>query len=98
MNYYGDQVEIERQHSLNGQPGKIRVLAYRNVENMGRWNDAINAFLADPGKNATTCPGFNYGSSNATAPRKRAAPSAEACSCAKAPAAVCPRLALSIQH
>jgi high affinity Mn2+ porin len=68
MNYYGDQVEIERQHSLYGQPGKVRVLAYRNVENMGRWDDAINAFLLDPGKNATTCTGFNYGSANATAP------------------------------
>lgn len=68
MNSYGDQVEIERQHTLFEQPGKVRVLFYRNVENMGRWDDAINAFLLDPGKNATTCTGFNYESGNATAP------------------------------
>ena len=68
MNYYGDQVEIEHQHNLYGQAGKVRVLFYRNVENMGRWDDAINAFRLDPSKNATTCTGFNYGSSNATAP------------------------------
>jgi high affinity Mn2+ porin len=68
MNYYGDQLEIEHQHTFYGQPGKIRVLAYRNVENMGRWDDAINAVLLDPGKNATTCPGFNYDSGNAGAP------------------------------
>ena len=68
MNYYGDQVEIEHQHSLYEQPGKVRVLFYRNVANMGRWDDAINAFLLDPSKNATTCTGFNYDSSNATAP------------------------------
>ena len=68
MNYYGDQVEIEHQHNLYGQAGKVRVLFYRNVENMGRWDDAINAFRLDPNKNATSCTGFNYGSGNATAP------------------------------
>ncbi len=66
--HYGDQLEIEHAHKLHGQPGKIRMLAYRNVANMGRWDDAVNAFLADPGKNATTCTGFNYGSSNPAAP------------------------------
>jgi carbohydrate-selective porin OprB len=68
MNNYGDQVEIEHQHKLYGRPGKIRVLAYRNVENMGRWDDAINAHLSDPTKNASTCADYNYGSPNATAP------------------------------
>jgi high affinity Mn2+ porin len=68
MKYYGDQLEIEHKHDLFGKPGKLRVLLYRNVENMGRWDDAINAFNADPTKNATTCTGFNYGSNNAGAP------------------------------
>lgn len=68
MNFYGDQLEVEHKHDLYGQPGKLRVLFYRNVENMGRWDDAINAFLADPNRNATTCTGFNYGSANAGAP------------------------------
>ncbi|HEX4797677.1 MAG TPA: carbohydrate porin, partial [Burkholderiales bacterium] len=68
MNFHGDQLEVEHQHKLHDQPGKLRVLFYRNVENMGRWNDAINAFNSDPNKNATTCTGFNYGSSNSGAP------------------------------
>jgi high affinity Mn2+ porin len=68
MNFHGDQVEIEHRHMLFGAAGKLRFLAYRNVANMGRFDDAINAFLADPGKNATTCTGFNYGSANAMAP------------------------------
>jgi high affinity Mn2+ porin len=35
---------------------------------MGRFSDAVAAFQADPQKNATTCPEFNYGSGNASAP------------------------------
>jgi hypothetical protein len=68
MNYYGDHLEIEHAHQLGGQPGKVRLLFYRNVALMGRWDDAVNAFLADPSKNATTCAGFNYGSGNSGAP------------------------------
>lgn len=68
MKYYGDQLEIEHKHDLYGQPGKMRLLAFRNVENMGRWDDAISAFQSDPTKNASTCTAFNYGSSNASAP------------------------------
>jgi hypothetical protein len=68
MNFHGDQIELEHKHELSGQPGKLRVLAYRNVERMGRWDDAINTFRADPNKNATTCTGFNYDSANAGAP------------------------------
>jgi len=66
--YYGDQVEVEHKDKIRGQEGTVRVLAYRNRENMGRFSDAIAAFEADPGKNATTCAGFNYGSQNAAAP------------------------------
>jgi hypothetical protein len=68
VNSYGDQIELEHAHKLYGQPGKLRVLAYRNHENMGSWNDAVNTFLADPTKNATTCTNFSYGSGNAGAP------------------------------
>ncbi|SEK37954.1 carbohydrate porin [Nitrosovibrio tenuis] len=66
--YYGQQIEFERRHLLYGHPGAIRVLAYRNHENMGKFSDAIAAFQSDHNKNATTCTGFNYGSGNASAP------------------------------
>ena len=65
---YGDQLEIEHQHQLLGRPGAVRLLAYRNRENMGRFDDAIAAVASDPGKNAAACTAFNYGSQNATAP------------------------------
>lgn len=66
--YYGDQVELEHDHTLHGREGKIRILAYRNHEHIGSFSDAIAAFQADPGKNAAACTSFNYGSTNATAP------------------------------
>ncbi len=66
--YYGDQMEVEHKHSIRGQDGMIRVLGFRNNENMGRFSDAIAAFEANPQENATTCTGFNYGSHNADAP------------------------------
>ena len=66
--YYGDQTEIEHKHTIHGQEGMVRVLAYRNRENMGRFSDAIGAFEADPSKNAAACTAFNYGSNNSTAP------------------------------
>ena len=66
--FYGDQLELEHQHQLSGRPGAVRLLAYRNRENMGRFDDAIAAVAADPGKNAAACASFNYGSLNTTAP------------------------------
>lgn len=39
--HYGDQIEVERAHSLLGQPGKIRLLAFRNVAKMARFDDAL---------------------------------------------------------
>jgi hypothetical protein len=66
--YYGQQIEIEHRHLLGDLPGVIRVLAYRNHENMGKFSDAIAAYQSDPRKNATTCTGFNYGSANSSAP------------------------------
>lgn len=66
--FYGDQAEIEHRHRLYGQPGAVRLLMFRNHENMGRFDDAIAAYQSDHLKNATTCTGFNYGSNNANAP------------------------------
>lgn len=66
--FYGDQFEIEHNHRIHGHEGKIRILGYRNREDIGRFSDAVAAFKADPTKNATTCTGFNYGSGNANAP------------------------------
>ncbi len=65
--YYGDQVELEHKHEAHGG-GTVRLLAYRNNENIGRFSDAIAAYRANPAKNAASCTAFNYGSKNATAP------------------------------
>jgi len=66
--YFGQQFELEHRHTLYGQPGAVRLLAYRNHEFMGGFNDAIAVYHANPNLNATTCPWFNYASGNATAP------------------------------
>jgi high affinity Mn2+ porin len=66
--FYGDQLELEHQHSLFGREGALRLVAFRNREDMGRFDDAIAALRADPGKNAAACTSFNYGSHNTTAP------------------------------
>jgi high affinity Mn2+ porin len=67
--YYGDQVELEHKHVIKGQPGAVKLLAYRNRERTGRYTDAIAAYQADPNnKNATTCTTFNYESGNSNAP------------------------------
>ena len=66
--YYGDQMEVEHKQKIRGQEGMVRVLGFRNHEDIGRFSDAIAAFEADPQKNATTCTSFNYGSHNAGAP------------------------------
>jgi len=66
--HYGDQFEIEHKNQFFGQEGTVRVLGFRNRENIGRFDDAVTAFKADPQKNAASCPTFNYGSNNANAP------------------------------
>lgn len=65
---YGDQLELEHDHTLLGQPGAVRLLGYRNRVESARFDDAIAAFEADPQKNATTCPGFSFESENVNAP------------------------------
>jgi hypothetical protein len=39
--HYGDQVEVEHDHTWLGQDGKIRVLAFRNHAHMGSFEDAL---------------------------------------------------------
>jgi high affinity Mn2+ porin len=66
---YGDQVEMEHTHHLFGKDGTVRVLGYRNVENMGRFADAIAAFEQNHALDAANCGNaFNYGSADASAP------------------------------
>jgi high affinity Mn2+ porin len=70
--FFGEQFEIEHAHKLHGLPGAVRLLGYFNRERMGRFDDAVAAYAADPtGHNAAQCDAaglFNYGSGNATAP------------------------------
>lgn len=47
--HYGDQVEIEHAHRLAGQPGKIRLLAWRNRAVLARFRDATDYLAANPG-------------------------------------------------
>jgi len=60
--FYGDQAELEHRHKVVGREGTLRLLAFRNRENMGRFDDAIAAFKAHPAtENASTCGNrFNY--------------------------------------
>ncbi|MDD5405157.1 MAG: carbohydrate porin [Sulfuricella sp.] len=40
--HYGDQAEIEHAHELGGQPGKLRLLVFRNRAILARYRDAID--------------------------------------------------------
>ena len=67
--YYGDQMEIEHTHEIDGLPGAVRVLGFRNREFMGKFSDAIAMFESNPQKyNATTCNTWNYENPNSGAP------------------------------
>ncbi len=68
LKFYGDQVEVEHHSEIAGRENTVRVLGFRNREKIGRFSDAVAAFRSNPFENATTCPGFNYGSHNAGAP------------------------------
>lgn len=39
--HFGDQVELEHAHTLGQQPGKLRLLAFRNKANMGGFREAL---------------------------------------------------------
>ena len=66
--YYGDQLELEHAHRVFGRPGAVRLLGYRNRENMGSFEGAVASFQAHPEQNAAACTQFNYGSANSQAP------------------------------
>ena len=51
--HYGDQVEVERGHMLAGQPGKVRVLAWRNRAQVASFNDATQWLQNHPGVQTT---------------------------------------------
>lgn len=40
--HYGDQIEVEHAHTIAGQPGMLRVLAFRNRVKMSRFQDALD--------------------------------------------------------
>jgi hypothetical protein len=46
--HHGDQFEVEHAHEIGGQPGRIRLLGYRNLARMGGYRDAL-AFAAQNG-------------------------------------------------
>ena len=52
--HYGDQVEIEHAHDLNGLPGKVRVLAFRNRAVLASFNDATAYLGANHGPDQQT--------------------------------------------
>ncbi len=47
--HYGDQIEIEHAHTFYDQPGKIRLLGFRNQEVMGNFEDAVNFAVTNGG-------------------------------------------------
>jgi hypothetical protein len=67
---YSDAFELEHDHEIGRQTGAVRLLAYRNHEVTGRFDEAIAAYGADPVQhNAANCGAlYNYGSGNASAP------------------------------
>lgn len=46
--HYGDQFELERAHTLLGQPGKLRLLAWRNRAVLASFKDALDYLKANP--------------------------------------------------
>jgi len=49
--HYGDQIEVEHAHTWMDQPGKLRVLAWRNRAVVASFNDATAYLRAHPGTN-----------------------------------------------
>lgn len=40
--HYGDQIEVEHAHAIGNQPGKVRLLGFRNRAKMSRFQDALD--------------------------------------------------------
>ena len=54
LKHYGDQFEIERAHTLNNQPGKVRLLYYRNRAVLASFDEATAYLLANIPTNKQT--------------------------------------------
>ena len=52
--HYGDQIELEHSHQFFAQPGKVRVLAWRNRAVLARFNDARAYRTAHPNADPQT--------------------------------------------
>ena len=50
--HYGDQFEVEHAHTVGDQPGKLRLLAWRNRAVLASFNDAKVYLAAHPGTGA----------------------------------------------
>lgn len=42
LKHYGDQLEVGHSHTIDGRPGAVRVLAFRNRAIMARYQDALD--------------------------------------------------------
>jgi hypothetical protein len=49
LRHYGDQLEVEHAHTLGGQPGKARLLAWRNRAVTASFRDATAYLQSHPG-------------------------------------------------
>lgn len=49
LKHYGDVVEVEHDHTLWGQPGKVRVAGFHNFARMGSFRDALQYAAANGG-------------------------------------------------
>ncbi|HEX7454441.1 MAG TPA: carbohydrate porin, partial [Gallionella sp.] len=47
--HFGDQIEVEHEHTLYGHPGKVRVLGWRNRAKTASFTDALAWLKANPG-------------------------------------------------
>lgn len=54
LKHYGDQIEIEHDHQISGQPGAVRLLVWRNKALLAGFADATTR-----GKQLNWQPGFN---------------------------------------
>ena len=54
LRHYGDQFEVEHAHTLSGQPGKIRMLAWRNRAVTASFKDATAYLQSHPGSDPQT--------------------------------------------
>lgn len=52
--HYGDQIEVEHSHTLGGQPGKVRVLGWRNRGQLASFKEALDYLNTHPNADRQT--------------------------------------------